>query len=88
MDRKNLSRSYIKQVGVRQIVDDVAEQRQPAPIRPVSAGGVLPGGAPAAMSQEYLMFVDGTDEIPERLRPKVWAVTSTEFPTQFHPLWM
>jgi hypothetical protein len=76
MDRKNLSRSYIKQVGVRQIVDDVAEQRPPAPVRPVSAGGVIPGGAPAAMSQEYLMFVDGTDEIPERLRAKVWAVTS------------
>ena len=78
MDRsnKNLSRSYIKQVGVRQIVDDVAEQRPPAPTRPVSAGGVQPGGAPAAMSQEYLMFADGTDEIPERLRSKYWAVAS------------
>ena len=78
MDRstKNLSRSYIKQVGVRQIVDDVAEQRPPPPVRPVSAGGIIPGGAPAAMSQEYLMFVDGTDEIPERLRAKVWAVTT------------
>jgi hypothetical protein len=76
MDRKHLSRSYIKQVGVRQIVDDVAEQRPPAPMRPASAGGILPGGAPAAMSQEYLMFVDGTDEIPDRLRSKVWAVTS------------
>jgi hypothetical protein len=76
MDRKNLSRSYIKQVGVRQIVDDVAEQRQPPPVRPVSAGGVMPGGAPAAMSQEYLMFVDGMDEIPAHLQTKAWAVCS------------
>jgi hypothetical protein len=76
MDRKNLSRSYIKQMGVKQIVDDVAEQRQPPMTRPVSAGGVIPGGAPAAMSQEYLMFVDGMDEIPTRLQSKAWAVCS------------
>ena len=74
MDRKNLSRSYIKQVGVQQVINDAGEQRPPAPVRPVSAGGVIVGGAPAAMSQEYLMFADGTDEIPERLRGKVWGI--------------
>jgi hypothetical protein len=74
MDRKNLSRSYIKQVGVRQVMDDASEQRPPAPMRPISAGGVTPGGAPAGMSQEYCMFVDGTDEIPDRLRGKVWGI--------------
>jgi hypothetical protein len=76
MDRKHLSRSHIKQVGIRQIVDDVAEQRPPPPVRPVSAGGVIAGGAPAAMSQEYLMFVDGMDEIPAHLQSKAWAVCS------------
>jgi hypothetical protein len=76
MDRKNLSRSYIKQVGVRKIVNEVSEDRPPAPIRPVSAGGVIPGGAPAAMSQEYLMFVDGMDEIPAHLQSLAWAVCS------------
>jgi hypothetical protein len=85
MDRKNLSRSYIKQVGVRQIVDDVAEQRPPAPVRPVSAGGILPGGAPAAMSQEYLMFVCGMDEVPERLRAKAWAIVSRMIQLTFIP---
>lgn len=76
MDRKNLSRSYIKQVGVKQIVDETAERRPLPMVRPVSAGGVIPGGAPAAMSQEYLMFADGMDELPERLREKAWAVCS------------
>ena len=76
MDRKKISRTYAKQVGVRQVVDDVAEQRPPAPMRPASAGGVIAGGAPAAMSQDYLMFVDGMDEVPERLRAKAWAIVS------------
>lgn len=76
MDRKNLSRSYIKLVGVRQIVDDMVEQRPPPPVRPVSAGGIIPGGAPAAMSQEYLMFVDGMDEIPAHLQRAAWAICS------------
>lgn len=76
MDRKNLSRSHIKKVGVQQVVDDVIEQRPPPPMRPVSAGGIMPGGAPAAMSQEYLMFVDGMDEIPAHLQSKAWAVCS------------
>jgi hypothetical protein len=75
MDRKYLSRSHIKKVGVSQVIDDVADQRQP-PVRPVSAGGVMPGGAPAAMSQEYLMFVDGMDEIPAHLQSKAWALCS------------
>lgn len=74
MDRKNLSRSYLKQVGIQQVVNDASEQRPPPPPRPVSAGGMIPGGAPAALTQEHLAFVDGTDEIPERLRTKVWAV--------------
>lgn len=64
----------MKQVGLQQIVNDEAEHRPPPPPRPVSAGGIIPGGAPAALTQEHLAFVDGTDEIPDRLRSKVWAV--------------
>jgi hypothetical protein len=79
-DRKSLAktytRSYIEQVGIKQVVEDSTEQRSPPLVRPVSAGGMIPGGAPAAMSQEYLMFVDGMDELPERLRLKAWAVCS------------
>jgi hypothetical protein len=73
-DRKHVTRSYIKQVGIQQVMNDANEERPPAPTRPVSAGGTVIGGAPAAMSQEYCMFVDGTDEIPERLRGKVWGI--------------
>jgi hypothetical protein len=41
-------------------------------------GGVAPmmgaGGVPPTLSQEYLQFVDGTDEIPEWIRKKYWGL--------------
>ena len=74
MDRKNLSRAYLKQVGLQQVVSDISEHRPPPPVRPVSAGGVIPGGAPAALTQEHLAFVDGTDEIPDRVFARLWGI--------------
>ena len=83
-DRKHVTRSYIKRVGVQQVVENANEEHPPAPTRPVSAGGTVVGGAPAAMSQEYCMFVDGTDEIPEHLR-RAWAVTSRHLQLTYIP---
>jgi hypothetical protein len=32
------------------------------------------GGVPPTLSQEYLNFVDGTDEVPEWIKKKYWGI--------------
>jgi hypothetical protein len=74
MDRKNLANTYMKKVGVKQVID---EMQRPAPVearRPVSAGG--PAERPITLSQEYLQFILGTDEVPAWMREKAPLVAT------------
>jgi len=44
----------------------------------IGQSGVAPmmgaGGVPPTLSQEYLQFVDGTDEVPEWIKKKYWGI--------------
>jgi len=74
MDRKNLSRFYVKKVGVKQTLEDM---QRPTPVslaRPVSAGGS--SQSPATLSQEYLQFALGIDEVPPWMRDTMWALVT------------
>ena len=74
MDKRNLSRFYTKKIGVKQALE---EMRRPEPLplaRPVSAGGV--SQSPATLSQEYLQFALGIDEVPPWMRDTMWALVT------------
>lgn len=75
MQKRDLSKTYTKPIaGVRKAIE-AATRGPPQPLsRPVSAGGV--SVVPATLSQEYLQFVLGIDEVPEWMRDKVWALTT------------
>jgi hypothetical protein len=72
MDRRNLDRTYMKKTGVKQVMEDLQKPTPTMLQRPVSAGGT--SGHPATLSQEYLQFVLGIDEVPPELREKAWAL--------------
>ena len=72
MDKKNLAKTYIKKVGVKQTMEDMARGPPVQIARPVSAGGQ--SQIPATLSQEYLQFMLGIDEVPDWMRAKVWAL--------------
>ena len=74
MQKKDLSKTYVKKVGVRQALEEAGKPTSAPLARPVSAGGHSP--YPTTLSQEYLQFVMGTDEVPEWMRDKVWALTT------------
>lgn len=44
----------------------------------IGTTGIAPmmgaGGVPPTLSQEYLQFVDGTDEVPEWIKKKYWGI--------------
>jgi hypothetical protein len=72
MQKKDLSKTYTKKIGVKQALEDMS-RGPPTPIsRPVSAGGM--SAIPPTLSQEYLQFVLGIDEVPDWMRAKVWAL--------------
>jgi len=72
MQKKNLSKTYTKKVGLAQVIDDANRDPIIPLSRPVSAGG--PSSTPATLSQEYLQFILGIDEVPDWMRSVVWAV--------------
>jgi hypothetical protein len=72
MQKKDLSKTYKKPTSVKQTIDTLSRGPSMPLARPVSAGGA--SAMPATLSQEYLQFVDGIDEVPEWIRAKVWAV--------------
>ena len=74
MDRRNLDRTYMKKTGVKQVLEDMQKPTPSIIPRPVSAGGA--SGHPATLSQEYLMFILGTDEVPPHLREAAWALAT------------
>lgn len=72
MQKKDLAKTYTKKVGVKQALEDMARGPPQVLVRPVSAGGM--SAIPATLSQEYLQFTLGIDEVPEWMRDKVWAL--------------
>jgi hypothetical protein len=72
MDKKNLAKTYTKKVGVKQTLEEMSNPAPQQLSRPVSAGGH--STIPATLSQEYLQFVLGIDEVPAWMREKVWAL--------------
>jgi hypothetical protein len=74
MDRRNLDRTYMKKTGVKQVIEDLQKPTPQIVSRPVSAGGQ--STHPATLSQEYLMFILGTDEVPSHLRESAWALAT------------
>jgi len=74
MQKKDLQKTYTKKVGVKQVLETMARGTPEEISRPVSAGGK--SAAPVTLSQEYLLFVDGIDEVPPWLRDTGWAIVS------------
>ena len=74
MEKKNLSRFYTRKVGVKQSIEEMQKPTPQILARPVSAGGLSP--IPATLSQEYLMFVLGIDEVPPEFRGDNWALVT------------
>ena len=74
MDKKNLAKTYTKKVGVKQTLEDMQKPEPQILVRPVSAGGS--SQIPATLSQEYLQFTLGIDEVPAWMRDKAWALIS------------
>lgn len=44
--------------------------------QPMMGMGTGGSGIPPTLSQEYLQFVDGTDEVPEWIRKKYWGIVT------------
>ena len=76
MLKKDLAKTYTKKVGVKQLLEDLHRGPPEEIPRPVAAGGRSVAGIPTSMSEEYLRFVDGIDEVPPWLRSIGWAIIS------------
>jgi hypothetical protein len=74
MDKKNLARTYIKRPDIAQQLESVAKGPAQILTRPAAAGGA--SNTPATLTEEYLRFVLGTDEVPVDMREKIWALIS------------
>jgi len=59
-------------------VADAFSQEQETALVPSGFGAATPmmgaGGIPPTLSQEYLNFVDGTDEVPDWIKRKYWGI--------------
>jgi len=74
MDKRNLARVYTRKVGVKQVLENLQNPEPTQLPRPISAGGQ--SQYPATMSQEYLQFALGIDEVPAWMRDKMWALVT------------
>jgi hypothetical protein len=69
------------QAAASSTVNDMIAREQEMAMMPggsMGQSGITPmmgqGGVPPTLSQEYLQFVDGTDEVPEWIKRKYWGI--------------
>lgn len=78
LDQIDSRSSLIVQNALDQQQDPLAQigMVNPQPLTPAIGAGGSTSGMPPTLSQEYLQFVDGTDEVPDWIRRKYWAIVT------------